>query len=266
LQASHKDRDQTELECLLGISSAWSPGTAESKMRAAGNRTGNAFAGGTFKVDYMLFGIIVLALLCIGLLFANSARQKQGPTRQMILAERARKRREREAQRTHASDPSTPRQKAILQRALNRVPTPWGWPGSDARADSNAHTFGITAAFSGPSRPLQHWIDRLLAEKRTIDDITYRERGNTALRSMVEDRFGRNARPKQMAYQKVRPPLLRDPSLPHDQMDNFPSGKTDSIISGLASPPETTSRTRHPSAIANRKSAQLGDIKTPWGW
>jgi hypothetical protein len=70
----------------------------------------------------------------------------------------------------------------------------------------------------------------------------------------------------EMPFQKVRPPLLRDPSLPHDQMDNFPSGKTDSIISGLAPPPDTRIRKRQPAAIANRKPAQLGEIRTPWGW
>ena len=32
--------------------------------------------------------------------------------------------------------------------------------------------------------------------------------------------------------------LLRDPSLPHDQMDNFPSGKADQIVSGLDRQPD----------------------------
>jgi hypothetical protein len=66
-----------------------------------------------------------------------------------------------------------------------------------------------------------------------------------------------------MAYQKVKPPRLRDPSLPHDQMDNFPSGKTEQIVSGLDKQPDKPEDRRE---TPRRKTGSLKDVKTPWGW
>ena len=119
---------------------------------------------------------------------------------------------------------------------------------------------GIRVASGG----LQGWIDHLMAEKRTVDDREYLESGRAALRSMIEDRFGRSPQPQEMAYRKVMPPKLMDPERPHDQMDNFPSGKTERIVSGLKQLPDAARPMQ--SALAARRSASLGDIKTPWGW
>ena len=57
---------------------------------------------------------------------------------------------------------------------------------------------------------------------------------------MLEDRYGSAIEPTAIKYRKVRPPKLRNPNDPHDQMDNFPSGKTDQITSKLSNFPANT--------------------------
>jgi len=171
----------------------------------------------------------------------------------MDLAERARE--HREQQRDRASLGERPRRKAVLRRELRKVPTPWGWPGSDARHGADSRHAGDR---------LRDWIDHVVAQKRTVEDNDYRLHQSEALRSMIEDRFGHAARPAEMQYSKVKPPRLADPARPHDQMDNFPSGKTDAIVGKLS----RHSRKSKVISRANpvRKAAGVENIKKPWGW
>lgn len=215
-------------------------------------------------MDYIQYVTTVVVLLGAVLLAIRLAGKRHAHDRQMKLADRARKRRARQARSAQARPGIGPRQKAVLQRQLKNVPTPWGWPGSITRpAAAEGHPMrspGIQLASGG----LQRWIDQLMAEKRTVDDREYLESRHAALRSMIEDRFGRSPQPQEMAYRKVKPPRLMDPERPHDQMDNFPSGKTERIVSGLKQLPDAARPMQ--SALAARRSASLGDIKTPWGW
>jgi hypothetical protein len=57
---------------------------------------------------------------------------------------------------------------------------------------------------------------------------------------------------------------LRDPSRPYDQMDNFPSGRTDRIVAKLQRQPGTSAQVRKTAQA--RANVPLRDIKTPWGW
>jgi len=127
--------------------------------------------------------------------------------------------------------------------------------GSDVR---HGHEAGSGAG------SLKGWIDHLIAEKRTIEDDEYRQHNSEALRFMVEDRFGHAAQPTRMKYSKVKPPRLADPNRPHDQMDNFPSGRTDAIVSKLSKQPGKAAGVTRRGPF--RKAAGLENIKKPWGW
>ena len=146
--------------------------------------------------------------------------------------------------------------RAVLSRELRRVPTPWGWPGSDP------HQAHGELRYNGQGHSLQHWADWLTREKRTIDDDEYRLRRNASLRALLEDRFGRVVEPASQRYERVKPPRLRDPSLPYDQQDNFASGKTEQIISGLARQPGRPAV----GGLRVGRQSSLKDVKTPWGW
>jgi len=220
--------------------------------------------GATFKVDYFLYSGIVLTLLGIVVFAIRLNAKRHLQDRQMKLADRARRRRERTAKDRAAKSKILPHQQAVLQRQLKNVPTPWGWPGSASRSAPADANKSLSPGVQASSGLFQRWIDQLVAEKRTVDDGDYLESRHAALRSMIEDRFGRTPQPQEMAYQNVRPPRLMDPQRPHDQMDNFPSGKVEKIVSGLTGQPGDTRSAA--SAPAVRRKAQLGDIRTPWGW
>jgi len=217
--------------------------------------------GATFKVDYIFYCTVVLILLGVVLIALRLHGQSGLQEHQMKLAARARRRRERETQRKN----ELPHQQVVLQRQLKKVPTPWGWPGSAVRATPRQGDASLPSGSPVSSSVFQRWIDHLMTEKRTVEDQDYRDSRHAALRTMIEDRFGRSApQPQEMAYQRVRPPRLADPERPHDQMDNFPSGKTEQIVSGLKPQPDDIRRAQ--AALTKRAKVGLGDIRTPWGW
>ena len=237
------------------------PWDCGKRQRTPGNRAQALEQGATFKVDYFFYCTVVLTLLGIVLFALHLSGRRRLQDRQMKLAERARKRRAQDDQRAKHRTQILPHQQVVLQRQLKGVPTPWGWPGSASQPASREGHATLPAGSLVSSGVFQRWIDHLVAEKRTVEDQEYRESRHAALRSMVEDRFGRSTpQPQEMAYQKVRPPKLADPTRPHDQMDNFPSGKTEHIVSGLKQQRGATG------VPVSRRKAALGDIKTPWGW
>lgn len=215
-------------------------------------------------MGFVFFGIIGLAVVAVLLSVIRLPGKARLAGKTGDLAEKAVRRRQQRAK--HDGSPAEPdeHRKAILQRELKKVPVPWGWPGSDLRrgqfADSPQQHAGAHSALGS----LRGWIDRLVAEKRTVDDEAYRERKEAALRTMVEDRYGSSAGPAIMAYRKVKPPRLRDPQRAHDQMDNFPSGRADSILGNLSKQPRKTGRKS--AAATRRKTVSLDKIKKPWGW
>jgi len=221
--------------------------------------------GATFKVDYIFYCAVVLIPLGIVLIALRQLGRQRLQDRQMKLAERARRRRQQEAERATQRKTTLPHQQAVLQRQLKNVPTPWGWPGSANRATAREGQANPSTGSSLSSSVFQRWIDHLVSEKRTVEDQEYRDSRHAALRTMIEDRFGRSVpQPQEMAYQKVRPPMLADPQRPHDQMDNFPSGKTEEIVSGLKQQPEGARQAQD--VLKKRAKVALGDVKTPWGW
>jgi hypothetical protein len=215
-------------------------------------------------VDFLFYSLILLGVVGILLVLARLPGSSRLASRQMELAEKASKRKKRQAAKQAASNSRLPQQEAVIRRELKKAPIPWGWPGSDVRngAHHGQAAHGLSPGHA--ARSLRHWIDHLIEEKRTVDDDEYRQMNAEALRSMVEDRFGRTPQATRITYRKVKPPRLRDPSRPHDQEDNFPSGRTEEIVEKLSRQPGK------PKVVQQwrptRKAAGLENIKKPWGW
>jgi len=152
----------------------------------------------------------------------------------------------------------------VLKRELKQVPTPWGWPGNPALSSSRNYATSNSQNVQASSGSLQHFVDRLFREKNTVDNHEYLLRKNASLRALVEDRYGRASTMKELPYRKVKAPLLRDPAAPHDQMDNFPSGKADRIAARIPKQPKFASVVKQPPA--KKKATDLEEMRTPWGW
>lgn len=206
-------------------------------------------------MEYLNYLLVILALLALCLYLVRIPGHARLTRKPLDLADRARAYRRKQRQAAEQA-PAPPPPQHILRRELKHVPTPWGWPGGELRQGN--------IGLNGSQSSLQGWIDHLVSEKRTTDDDEYRLRKDASLRALLEDRFGRPAQPGEIAYRKVKPPQLRDPGRPYDQMDNFPSGRTDRIVAGLHRQPGTPARAQP--GLAARRAVQLKDLKTPWGW
>ena len=214
-------------------------------------------------MEYLYYVLLVLALLagCVFALMIPGRRRLANRPDQ--LADRSNRRREKQQQKADARRPDLAHRHVVLERERKHVPTPWGWPGSDLHGAGRTH-HGVDGSFEvAHPGALRRWVDHLVAEKRTVQDESYVTRREASLRALLEDRYGRSVKATEVAYRKVKPPLLRDPSAPHDQMDNFPSGKTDQIVSGLDRQPDAPAPA---SDRPLRKTGSLKEVKTPWGW
>ena len=198
-------------------------------------------------MEYIYYVLITLGILLVCLASMRRSRSTdlaRKPTKRIEAAPK-------EKLRSHQA----------LTRELKNVPTPWGWPTKDG-AHRTRHFGSIQAEeVHDVSETLHNWADRLKSRKTDRNSEEYKTRCHESLRTMCEDRYGRSANPKPIKYKKVKPPLLRDPSEPHDQMDNFPSGKTKEITSKIKAQPRSTRQN-----IPPMRKAQLGGVRKPWGW
>ena len=145
-----------------------------------------------------------------------------------------------------------------MKRELSRIPTPWGWPQYDEDGD-------IKSGEGDFSTSLHRLADSLIHEKKTVQDQAYVDKRNASMRALLEDRYGRSSRMAEIKYRNVRAPLIRDPNAPHDQMDNFPSGKTDQLAAMLKN--QSGSQEGKPlSSSRDATRADLKNLKIPWGW
>lgn len=206
-------------------------------------------------MEYLYYLLVILALLALCLYLVRIPGHARLTRKPVDLADRARAYRRRQ-QKAAEQAPLPAPPEHVFRRELRHVPTPWGWPGSEVRQGGTS--------LNGSPGSLQGWIDRLVSEKRTVDDNEYLLRKDASLRALFEDRFGRPAQPSEMVYRKVKPPQLRDPGRAYDQMDNFPSGRTNQIVAGLAHQPGKPARAHRTPAA--RRIVELKDMKTPWGW
>lgn len=218
-------------------------------------------------MEHLLFYTVIgLAILALCLVLARLPGKARLTSRPEELADRARERRQREKQKAAGRAGLSAQHKTIIQRDLKQVPIPWGWPGSTLRRAEGEDTGLHGLELNHSSNSMKRWIDQLFADKLTVEDDQYRANRKAALTAMIEDRFGRSPQATEIRFEKVKPPRLQDPDRPHDQMDNFPSGRTDAIVTKLARQPQPGEATTAPRQPALRKTGGLGEIRKPWGW
>lgn len=102
------------------------------------------------------------------------------------------------------------------------VPTPWGWPGSGSVFKA--------AEDRTVSETLHRFVDHLITEKQTVEDIEYLLKRNESLRSLMEDRYGMS---RSGEYGLVK------------TTKNAPGPEGFSIIA---------------------ETRDLKEVRTPWGW
>lgn len=151
----------------------------------------------------------------------------------------------------------------IRQRELLKVPTPWGWPGNPSQTHF-IHAARHTPEPGDDPATLHRWVDHLVSSKQSKSDKEYLRRRESSMRALLEDRFVSPKKMTKMEYRETKPPLLRDPSEDHDQMDNFPSGRVDKIESGLQT--SSQAKTESSKKIKTIVYEESRALRSPWGW
>jgi hypothetical protein len=221
--------------------------------------------GETFEVEYVYYILIILCLMtCIFMIarWANQSRLSYDP---VALADKARTQKLKEIQRKAKAakrqsnlSSNSRKRNPVMKRELSRIPTPWGWPQFDEDGDIKSGEAGFSAS-------LQRLADRLIHEKKTVQDQAYMDKRNASMRALLEDRYGRSSGMAEIKYRNVRAPLLRDPNAPHDQMDNFPSGTADLVAAMLRNQSGSQEGRPLPSG-RDATRTDLKNLKRPWGW
>lgn len=210
---------------------------------------------------YVLF---MLGTLAVVILIAGLIHKSYVLSNQMELAKRARLRKlkeqasKQEASKKHTFSLAGSKPSPVTARQLQTVRTPWGWP-------QHGQSSKQKTTHAEMSHSLRGLADKLLNPKKTKEDQDYLEKRNASIRALLEDRYGRASRMKEMPYQKVKAPLLRDPSRPYDQLDSMPSSKADMVVSRL-SRQSSSAKAIKLSASKLNQAADGKHIKTPWGW
>jgi len=220
------------------------------------------------NVDYIYYSLITLGILLLCMYLARIPGHLRLGSNQAALADRAKRRREKARSKSLEDRGLSERHALILKRGVSNIPTPWGWPGHEDNVESHHKSgFRTDSTAREPhsvSESLHRWVDRLVSEKQNVENQEYVLKKDASVRALLEDRYGRASRMSEINYKKTRAPLLRDPNLPHDQMDNFPSGRGEKIISTLDNQPGQPDNSEFP--LPDRSSVELGEVRTPWGW
>jgi len=216
-------------------------------------------------VEYGYYILIILCLMACILVIARLAGKSRLAQNPVALADKARQLKRKEAkqkakaaQRNSNLSSNSRKRNPVMKRELSRVRTPWGWPQYDEDGDIKSGEGDFSAS-------LHRLADRLIHEKKTVQNQEYLDKRNASMRALLEDRYGRSSRMPEIKYRNVRAPRLRDPNAPHDQMDNFPSGKADQVAAMLKSQSGSNQGRPMPSR-RDAARADLKNLKKPWGW
>jgi len=216
-------------------------------------------------VEYVYYILIIVCLMACTLVITRLAGQSRLAQNPVALADKARQLKRKEAkqkakaaQRNSNLSSNSRKRNPVMKRELSRVRTPWGWPQYDEDGDIKSGEGDFSAS-------LHRLADRLIHEKKTVQNQEYLDKRNASMRALLEDRYGRSSRMPEIKYRKVRAPRLRDPNAPHDQMDNFPSGKADQVAAMLKSQSGSNQGRPMPSR-RDAARADLKNLKKPWGW
>ncbi len=146
-----------------------------------------------------------------------------------------------------------------LERELHTVRTPWGWP---------QHSSDKVKSKSQSSRAMNFFTDRLVQQKKNLESKPAESRARESLRALIEDRFvpAKWNSPNEIEYRKVKPPMLRDPRAPHDQMDNFGVKQTEVVRSKLLRVAGMNVDALVASKRDELRYVRLKNVKLPWGW
>lgn len=208
-------------------------------------------------MDYLLY---ILAILVIGLVCLVTIRIH---FRQQDAARPAGNR--SSSNRKSSNHPEGPDPKNLnpadfkpaIQRALLHIRTPWGWP---RHLEHNR----IEPPPPKYSRGMRAFTDRLVGNEKAGRGNS---RSEASMRALLEDRYGRNPPAMtEMEYRKVKPPRLRDPSEPHDQMDNFGTREAERVRQKLKLLSSMNAESGVPEELKDLRYVDLKDIKRPWGW
>ena len=198
-------------------------------------------------VYYLLVVISIFSMLL--LLFVRSENLSKENSREFKRIQ-ARKNIAVQKQKAQSEAISTASQSVSPSRQASQAPTPWGWPGHQGHGNFMESSAGRSFSSGNPEvsgMALQQWVDRLLSEKRTVEDQEYLLKKNDSLRALLEDRYGttngaRNALPGDVEsgteHDQFRSSLKRDARQLTDVGATGSSGKT----------------------------SELKDIRMPWGW
>jgi len=221
-------------------------------------------------VDYLYY---VLAILLIGLVAISSVRmatRSKNPDLLIQYQTRKAAARRQAAENLIAQSGQTKAQpeleiKSLRQRHQEKIHhrTPWGWPGAEQQY----------AQPQGISETVRNFTDRLVREKKLVQQGS--SAGHGSIRALLEDRYGPvNRGMTEVPYQKVKRPLLRDPTELHDQLDNLGSVETRQLRKKLqflsAMNNEEQGQGKSNGSKAGNKVefryVELKDLKQPWGW
>lgn len=215
-------------------------------------------------MEYLLYilAVLIIGLMCIAAI-RFFGRRSESPGTDL-------KRRATPANRTAAGSRKADRQdaaarasaSATIAREMQRTPTPWGWANHKAFNRLDDQGSGLSAA-------MQSITDRLLREK-TLAGNGYRDsRTAESLRALLEDRYApvNKDRMTEMEFTKVNRPLLRDPSEPHDQMDNLGTRNAERISTKLGRVVAPGPLVKKPARLDDDfRYVEVKDVKLPWGW
>ena len=150
-----------------------------------------------------------------------------------------------------------------LARELHSVRTPWGWP--NPSAEKGMPKLSLSDA-------MQSFSDRLVRQKKQLDGRTAepraKARGKESFRALIEDRYVPSTwnSPNEIQYRKVKPPRLRDPNAPLDQMDDFGIKQAELVRKKL----QRVVTMNADEAVTPKQDefryVGLKDVKQPWGW
>jgi hypothetical protein len=209
--------------------------------------------------DYTV--LFILGISALVLLIAGAIHKSHVLSNQVELADRARRRRlkEKSTQAGKSKGQSGVHGKShVISRELKRTRTPWGWPQQDGRLKGHQRDGEFTES-------LRRFADRLIDSKKTKEDRVYLAKRDASLRALLEDRYGRASRMRELKYREVKAPLLRDPGQPFDQTDGMPSWNADRVALGLGGR-ESAAKGLAPLPRTRLTSSALKDLKMPWGW
>jgi hypothetical protein len=225
-----------------------------------------------FQVDYLNYVFVVLVIGMMCLFIVRLATRSKNPD--LLLQYEARKKtaRKQSAARTgNNSDPAntntagqgTPVIKSLRDRHVEKTHyrTPWGWPSVERQSNPQ-----------GVSQAVRNFTDRLVKEKQVLQPGGSNA-GNDSIRALLEDRYGPvNKDMTEIPYQKVKRPLLRDPSEQHDQLDNLGSAESRRLrqklqfLSAMTNVEDGSGNAAKGTRKVEFRYVELKDLKQPWGW